>query len=82
MMVEGAQTKAPKRDEEKKMLYETALMEVVEVIPLAVPRNTRIKLPDVRDLMVLCWLRGAEWAAENPELAKHAIEEDKIRRRR
>lgn len=42
-------------------LYVVALEEIVEVIPPELPDNTRIRLDDVRSLMIACWLRGAHW---------------------
>lgn len=68
-------------DFEQHLLYETAQEEVDEATPTDLPPNTRIGVRDVHNLMTLAWIRGAEWAAGNPALAKEAYDEANERRR-
>ena len=48
-------------DIERHPLYEVALEEVVRAIPPEVPRDAKIDINHVRELMVLAWLRGEAW---------------------
>lgn len=63
-----------KKNVEDHPLYDTALTETVEAIPKEVPQKAAIVLNDVRELMVMAWLRGAAWAATHPDLARQAYE--------
>lgn len=65
---------------EQHLLFETATEEVVEATPAQLPKKALITAPDMHDLMVLAWIRGAEWAAENPDLAKRAYDDATKRR--
>lgn len=49
-------------DVERHRLYDLALLEVVAAIPPEVPRDAKISLDHVRELMVLAWLRGEAWS--------------------
>jgi hypothetical protein len=66
--------------DEQHLLFATATEEVVEATPAQLPRNARIYMHDVHDLMVISWLRGAAWATENPDLAKRAHDDANERR--
>lgn len=68
-------------DFEQHLLYDTAQEEVSEATPAKLSPNTQVRLHDVQNLMTLAWIRGAEWAAANPGLAKEAYDEANERRR-
>lgn len=67
--------------DERHLLFDTATEEVVEATPADLPPGTRITLPHAHELMVLAWIRGAEWAVANAALAVEAYDEANKRRR-
>lgn len=54
----------PLESTQSNSLYDTALTEVVEVIPPQLPESTMIRLNVVRELMVAAWLRGVGFEQE------------------
>lgn len=61
-MIDGPQV--PVDDFKRNWFYEVAQQEVAEVIPPVLTDSTRIRLDDVRSLMIACWLRGRTWEEE------------------
>lgn len=61
-MIDGPQI--PADNLKQNWFYEVAQQEVAQTIPRVLTDSTRIRLDDVRTLMILCWLRGRTWEEE------------------
>jgi hypothetical protein len=46
------------------LLYDTAMLEIIEALPVGVPEGARIEMRHVREAMIMAWIRGQTWARE------------------
>lgn len=51
-------------DLQKNPLYDTALIEVVESFPAGIKETDLIPFSVAREMMIVCWIRGASWHQE------------------
>lgn len=58
----------PLEELEANPLYDVALMEIVGVLPPQLP--SEIPMDVVRQMMIVCWIRGVSWREEQYESAR------------